>query len=64
MIKRSKVEKTIGLLILITLFLPILPVMAEETVDVTGPWADELFFKIYLNPEVRSEEHTSELQSR
>ncbi len=52
MIKRSKVEKTIGLLILITLFLPILPVMAEEEVELTGPWADELFFKIYLNPEV------------
>ena len=52
MIKRSKVEKTIGLLILITLFLPILPVMAEDEVELTGPWADELFFKIYLNPEV------------
>lgn len=52
MIKLSKLTKTIGLLILITLFLPILPVMAEEEVELTGPWADELFFKIYLNPEV------------
>ncbi|GAG15135.1 unnamed protein product, partial [marine sediment metagenome] len=36
---------------LITLFLPILPVMAEDEVELTGPWADELFFKIYLSPE-------------
>jgi len=50
MIKRSKVTKTIILLILITLFLPILPVMAQE-VEKTGPWADELLFKIYLSPE-------------
>jgi len=31
--------------------LPSIPVMAEDVVDQTGPWADELFFKIYLNPE-------------
>ena len=52
MTKLSKLMKTVTLLILISLFLPILPVMAEDEVELTGPWADELFFKIYLNPEV------------
>jgi len=47
----SKVKKTVGFLILITLFLPILPVMAEDEVELTGPWADELLFNIYLDPE-------------
>ena len=51
MVKYSKVKKTIILLILITLFLPILPVMAQEPPKKTGPWADELIFKIYLSPE-------------
>jgi len=51
MMKNSKLMKTITILTLIALFLPILPVMAQETVDRTGPWADELIFKIYLNQE-------------
>ena len=38
--------------LLIISILPSIPVMAEEeTVNLEGPWADELFFKIYLNPE-------------
>ena len=49
--KRSKLMKTITILTLIALFLPILPVMAQETGDRSGPWADELIFKIYLNQE-------------
>jgi ABC-type transport system substrate-binding protein len=48
--KLGKIAKTIQLLLLIALLLPIMPVMAQE-VDVTGPWADELIFKIYLNQE-------------
>ena len=59
MVKNSKIVKTITILTLIALFLPIIPVMAEDDViiapkppELTGPWADELFFKIYLNPEV------------
>jgi len=47
--KNSKIVKI--LLILITLTLSSTPVMAENEVEKTGPWADELFFKIYLNPE-------------
>ena len=38
------------LLILFALCLPTLTTVAE-TVELSGPWADELFFKIYLNPE-------------
>jgi len=38
--------------LLIISILPSIPVMAEEeTVNLEGPWADELFFKIYLSPE-------------
>jgi ABC-type transport system substrate-binding protein len=48
MMKLAKIVKTIQLLLLIVLLLPIMPVMAQEA-DVTGPWADELVFKIYLN---------------
>jgi ABC-type transport system substrate-binding protein len=51
MMKRNKIVKTITILTLIALFLPIMPVMAEETVEKSGPWAEELIFKIYLNPE-------------
>ena len=47
--KNSKIVKI--LLILMTLTLSSMPVMAENEVEKTGPWADELFFKIYLNPE-------------
>jgi len=35
----------------LTLTLSITPVMVESKVEQSGPWADELFFKIYLNPE-------------
>ena len=49
--KQSKIVKAILILSLIISFLPTMPVLAQETVDKTGPWADELFFKIYLNPE-------------
>jgi ABC-type transport system substrate-binding protein len=38
------------LLILFALCLPTITSVAE-TVEKSGPWADELFFKIYLNPE-------------
>ena len=38
------------LLILLTLCLPTITSVAE-TVETSGPWADELFFQIYLNPE-------------
>jgi peptide/nickel transport system substrate-binding protein len=51
MMKQSKIVKAILLLLLIISFLPIMPVMAQEPPVLTGPWADELFFKIYLNPE-------------
>lgn len=47
--KNSKFVKI--LLILLTLTLSITPVMAQDEVEQSGPWADELFFKIYLNPE-------------
>jgi ABC-type transport system substrate-binding protein len=47
--KNSKIVKI--LLILMTLTLSSTPVMAENEVEQSGPWADELFFKIYLNPE-------------
>jgi len=47
--KNGKIVKI--LLILMTLTLSSTPVMAENEVEKTGPWADELFFKIYLNPE-------------
>ena len=47
--KNGKIVKI--LLILLTLTLSITPVMAQEEVVKSGPWADELFFKIYLNPE-------------
>ena len=48
--KLGKIAKTIQLLLLIVLLLPMMPVMAQEA-EVTGPWADELIFKIYLNQE-------------
>jgi len=48
--KNGKIVKI--LLILMTLTLSSIPVMAENEVEQSGPWADELFFKIYLNPEV------------
>jgi ABC-type transport system substrate-binding protein len=51
MMKRIKLMKTITILTLIALFLPIMPVMAQEPPVLTGPWADELFYKIYLSPE-------------
>ena len=38
------------LLIVFALCLPTITSVAE-TVEKSGPWADELFFKIYLNPE-------------
>ncbi len=47
--KNGKIVKI--LLILLTLTLSITPVMAQDEVEQSGPWADELFFKIYLNPE-------------
>ena len=47
--KNGKIVKF--LLILLTLTLTITPVMAQDEVVKSGPWADELFFKIYLNPE-------------
>jgi ABC-type transport system substrate-binding protein len=37
--------------LLIASIIPSIPVMAEDEVNMEGPWADELFFKIYLNPE-------------
>jgi len=50
--KNGKIVKILLiLLILLTLTFSITPVMAQDEVEQSGPWADELFFKIYLNPE-------------
>jgi ABC-type transport system substrate-binding protein len=46
--KISKIANT--LLILLLLTLPTITTTAQE-VKKSGPWANELFFKIYLNPE-------------
>jgi ABC-type transport system substrate-binding protein len=46
-----KIAKVILLLLLTSIIIPSMSVMAEDEVELTGPWADELFFKIYLNPE-------------
>ncbi len=45
-----KTKKVFLVLLLIISFLTCTPIMGQEVV-MTGPWADELFFKIYLNPE-------------
>lgn len=46
-----KMSKLIKILLILTLIsLPVITVAAEE-VEKSGPWADELYFKIYLNPE-------------
>ncbi len=46
-----KIAKVILLLLLTSIIIPSMPVIAEDDVVLTGPWADELFFKIYLTPE-------------
>jgi len=51
-LKPTKSVKFLVIILLMSLSLPSIPVMAEEKVVKTGPWADDLFFKIYLNPEV------------
>ena len=50
--KPTKLVKFLVIILLISLSLPSILVMADDKVVKTGPWADELFFKIYLNPEV------------
>lgn len=49
--KPTKLVKFLVIILLISLSLPSILVMADDKVVKTGPWADELFFKIYLNPE-------------
>jgi len=45
-----KTKKALSIILLVTLCIPMLPALAED-VNIRGPWADELFFKIYLSPE-------------
>ena len=45
---RKILKNALLITLLIISILPSIPVMAEEeTVNLEGPWADELFFKIY-----------------
>ena len=48
---RKYVSRAFLLALLIASIIPSIPVMAEDEVNMEGPWADELFFKIYLHPE-------------
>ncbi|MCW3979057.1 MAG: ABC transporter substrate-binding protein [Candidatus Bathyarchaeota archaeon] len=45
-----KTKRALLILLLLLLLVPSLPVNAEDVAK-EGPWADELFFKIYLSPE-------------
>jgi len=49
---KSKFVKTV--LILAILTLSIITPVAAQTVEKSGPYANELLFKIYLDPEVEA----------